>query len=332
MWTLRHPPAWLLLTLALAAPLEAGAELDITDSGSPKNRERGYRSSTRFIILHTTEGEKKGALAKLRHAGEAHYLVDRQGRVTRIVERDRIARHAGRSMWSGIEALDHHSVGIEIVGYHDRPLQAAQLRALKELIAQLKSRYRVPDERVLTHSMVAYGTPNRYHRRPHRGRKRCGMNLTSPAVRAALGLSPLPSADPDVRSGRLVVADRALARHIYGRAQERPARSRRPARGSERNDALYVLPGGRVVEHAELMASAQGRRTLARLPSGTKVLHGYRNAGRISARRPPSVVCGPRWRHPSTLYRLPGGKLVPGDRVRATHLPKGTVVLIRRSL
>lgn len=333
MWTSRPKPHWLLTTLALLAPLTARAELDISDHGSPKNRERGYRGSTRFIILHTTEGEKKGALAKLRHAGEAHYLVDREGRVSRIVERDRVATHAGRSMWGGTEGLDHHSVGIEIVGYHDRPLQAAQLRALKELIAQLKSLYRVPDERVLTHSMVAYGTPNRYHRRAHRGRKRCGMNLTRPEVRAALGLAPLPSADPDVVAGRLVVADRALAKHIYGRAEPPPKRKQRSvASEAEKVDALYVFPDGRIVEHTELITSAAGRRTLQRLPPGTRVLHGYRNAGRISARRPPSVVCGTRWRDPTTLYRLPGGKLVSGDRVRATSLPKNTVVLIRRSL
>lgn len=309
----------------------AGAELDISDFGSPKNKERGARSSTRFIVLHTTEGEKKGALAKLRHAGEAHYLVDRQGRVSRIVDRDRIATHAGRSMWNGTHNLDHHSVGIEIVGYHDRPLEAAQLRALKELISQLKSLYGVPDERVLTHSMVAFGTPNRYHRRAHRGRKRCGMNLVSPEVRRALGLSPVPSVDPDVAAGRLVVADRVLARHIYGGhgTSTKPPKRKR-ARAPE--DALYVFPGGRIASHAELLANAKGRRLLEGLPRGTRVLRGYRNAGRISARRPPSVVCGARWRDPSTLYRLPGGKLIPGDRVKATSLPKNTVVLIRRSL
>ncbi len=72
MWTFAPRPSWLLLTLALGWPTMAGAELDISDFGSPKNKERGARSSTRFIVLHTTEGEKKGALAKLRHAGEAH--------------------------------------------------------------------------------------------------------------------------------------------------------------------------------------------------------------------------------------------------------------------
>ncbi len=34
--------------------------------------------------------------------------------------------------------------------------------ALKELIGELQRIYHIPDERVLTHSMVAYGKPNRW--------------------------------------------------------------------------------------------------------------------------------------------------------------------------
>ncbi len=335
MWTLKAGPSGLLLTLLLCLPVSSRAELDISDSGSPKNHARSGRSSTRFIILHTTEGEKKGALAKLRRSGEAHYLVDRAGHVSRIVDKNRVATHAGRSMWNGTAALDQHSIGIEVVGYHNRPVGKAQLRALRELISQLQSLYDVPDDRVLTHSMVAFGTPNRYHRRAHRGRKRCGMNLSTPEVRAALGLASIPSSDPDVEAGRLVFADPKLAQHLYGaRAKSRASsrsRDRRPSVETH-EDLIYVLPTGRIASHAELLAAKDGRRLLKRLPKGTRVLRGYENAGRISSRRPPSVICGSRWRDPSTLYRLPGGRLVPGNKVRATSLPKNTVVLIRRSM
>lgn len=332
MWTLKTAPIGLLLTLILLSPSVTRAELDISDAPSPKSRERGGRRSTRFLILHTTEGEKKGALAKLRRAGEAHYLVDRRGKVTRLVDKDRIAKHAGRSLWNGVSDLDHHSIGIEVVGYHNRPLGAAQLRALRQLLGQLQSLYDVPDERVLTHSMVAFGTPNRYHRKPHRGRKRCGMNLGTPEARRAMGLDPIPSTDPDVEAGRLVIADAALARHLYGAKASASRKKTRSTRRAEGSDALYVFPGGRIATRAELEAGAEGRRLLRRLPAGTRVLPGYQNAGRISARRPPSVICGARWRDPSTLYRLPGGRLVSGDRIRAHALPKNTVVLIRRPM
>src|SRR5690606_10241679 len=98
-----------------------------------------------YIILHTTEGGGKGSLEKLRRYGEAHYMVDTDGRVTRIIHHGRIAFHAGRSMWYGQTNLDNVSIGIEMVGYHDKPLAAAQKRALRELLGQLKRMYGVPD-------------------------------------------------------------------------------------------------------------------------------------------------------------------------------------------
>ena len=131
----------------------------------------------------------------------------------------------------------------------------------------------------------------------------------------------------------MVFADRKLAQHLYGAAAAKVPRSKKRATSiEEAKDALYVLPNGRLTSHAELLATKNGRRASKGLPRGTRVLRGYQNAGRISARRPPSVVCGSRWRDPSTLYLLPGGKLIPGNQVRATSLPKNTVVLVRRRM
>src|SRR5690606_25227781 len=138
------------------------------------------------------------------------YLVDIDGVVTRIIQRDRIAMHAGRSMWNGKTNLDNISVGIEIVGYHDKPITAAQKQALQELIRQLKAIYKIPDSKVLPHSMVAYGRPNRWHPVSHRGRKRCAMLLARDDLRREIGLHSKPAYDPDVRAGRLKVADAYL--------------------------------------------------------------------------------------------------------------------------
>jgi hypothetical protein len=187
----------------LMGPWEVrGAGLDIHDAFSRRNHERPYRTRTDFIILHTTEGPKEGSLRKVRNNGEAHYLVDRAGRVYRIIDKNRVAYHAGRSMWNGRTNLDRVSVGIEMVGYHHRPLTESQLKALRELLRQLQRIYGVPDERVLPHSMVAYGAPNRWHRRPHRGRKRCAMGLAEPGIRRRLGLEAQPVQDPDVRAAQ----------------------------------------------------------------------------------------------------------------------------------
>ncbi len=182
---------------------------------SPKNGERPKRASTRFIILHTTEGPAKGSGNKLSRYGEANYMVDEQGRVYRIIDRRRVAYHCGHSMWDGRTGLDDCSIGIEMVGYHNKPLTYAQKKALKQLLAELKNIYRVPDNRILTHSMVAYGPPNQWHKRSHRGRKRCGMLMATPSLRRELGLKSKPAYDPDVRARRLVVADAELQRLLY---------------------------------------------------------------------------------------------------------------------
>ncbi|MBR0056492.1 MAG: N-acetylmuramoyl-L-alanine amidase, partial [Kiritimatiellae bacterium] len=206
--------AALAFFLALAAPAFAAVPL-LDTYYSPKNAERPVRSSTRFIILHTTEGAARGAGTKLQKNGEAHYMVDEAGRIYRIIDRKRVAYHCGRSMWNGLSSLDNYAIGIEVVGFHNKDPNAAQCKAIKSLLAELKKVYKVPDDRVLTHSMVAYGAPNQWHKRSHRGRKRCAMRMALPSVRRKLGLNAKPSYDPDVKAGRLVVADQALQKVLY---------------------------------------------------------------------------------------------------------------------
>ncbi len=189
-----------------------------------RNSERPVRRETRFIILHTTEGPAKGSGEKLKRYGEAHYMIDEIGRVYEIVQLKRVAYHCGLSMWNGRTNLDECSIGIEMVGFHNKDLTQAQIKALKDLIAELKRKYPgVADERILTHSMVAYGSPNQWHKRSHRGRKRCGMKMAGSSLRAKLGLRAKPAYDPDVKARRLVVADKELFAILYSRASSATA-------------------------------------------------------------------------------------------------------------
>ena len=208
----------MLLALALCAsvPLFA-APLVLKDNyRSPRNVERPLRKATTLIVLHTTEAHAKSSLNKLSERGEAHYCVVEDGTVYRIIDHNREAFHAGRSMWQGKEDCDEFSIGIEVVGHHDQAVTFQQLDALKELIARLKRYYSIKDAQVVCHSHVAYGAPNSWHKRRHRGRKRCGMIFAMPSVRARLGLSVRPASDPDVRAKRLVQADTDLAAVLYG--------------------------------------------------------------------------------------------------------------------
>ena len=205
-----------LLLVAGACRCAAAPLVLKNDYRSPRNKERPFRKSTRLIVLHTTEAPMKSSLNKLCERGEAHYCVTEKGEVYRIVDRDREAFHAGRSMWNGKEDCDEYSVGIEVVGHHDQSMPLRQLEALKELIDRLKKIYSIRDEQVVCHSQVAYGAPNTWHKKKHRGRKRCGMLFAMPSVRAKLGLTARPAHDPDVKAKRLVQADSYLNSVLYG--------------------------------------------------------------------------------------------------------------------
>ena len=212
-----HFPFALALALILLALQSVAAPVVLKDDyRSPRNKERPLRKATRLIVLHTTEAHAKSSLNKLSERGEAHYCVTEKGEVYRIIDRDREAFHAGRSMWNAKEECDEYSIGIEVVGHHDQSMPLPQLEALRLLLERLKKLYNVPDAQVVCHSHVAYGAPNTWHKQKHRGRKRCGMLFAMPSVRARLGLKARPKYDPDVNAKRLVQADPYLASILYG--------------------------------------------------------------------------------------------------------------------
>ncbi len=116
-----------------------------------------------MIVLHYT-GMKTGAeaLARLRDPQaqvSAHYLVEEDGRVFSLVAEERRAWHAGKSFWKGETNLNDRSIGIEIVnpghefGY--RPFPERQIVAVIDLLTDIRSRWEIPDERILGHSDVA---------------------------------------------------------------------------------------------------------------------------------------------------------------------------------
>ena len=209
--------------------------------------------------------------------------------------------------------------------------------------------------------MVAYGSPNKYHRRSHRGRKRCGMQFGTTAVRLLLGLNSKPSFDPDVRAGRLVNADPYLASVLYG-SQIAPPTAVEPPQvagvepkdegdgdiiegfveiGKEKPTAysiagneyasattIYFLTDGRVRRGDELLK--QDKNLMDHLPEKTRILVGYVYGGNITNNRVPVSVVGREWNYPSTFYRLPDGRIVSGDNVNPRAIPRGTIVLFRR--
>ncbi|MBN2319943.1 MAG: N-acetylmuramoyl-L-alanine amidase [Acidobacteria bacterium] len=295
--TLIKIAAGLLLAPAFGGEISAAPApvFRIRNKYSPENPKRAQRPSTKYIILHTTEGAEAGALHVVRRGGLANYFVSKSGVVYRIIDKRKIAKHAGRSMWDGLTTIDNYSIGIEVVGYHNKDINDAQYDALRELLRQLQSLYDIPDDHVLTHSMVAYGNPNHWHPYKHRGRKTCGMIFAQPEVRARLGLEAQPDHDPDVKAGRLKNADKKLATFLFPE-----------------------IPKPVLVASTE--SSVPPPPPKIEVPDESLVIGNSNTAWEIAR---------DHYNHPSTLYTFPNGTQKSGDQIENwNRIPPGTRVTL----
>ncbi len=279
---------------------------------SPRNPERRIRQSTELIVLHTTEAAARGSLKKLSERGECHYCVTEEGEVYRIVDRDREAFHAGRSMWNGKEDVDKFSIGIECVGYHDKAMPLAQLGAIRELVDELKSMYNLTDDKVVSHSHVAYGSPNKWHPSKHRGRKQCGMLFAMPSVRRMLGLKSRVGADPDVRAKRLVVGDEYLEKVLYGKVDT--------MRGTYGKDAVAAAPAAPAATGAAILGWLGLNDKPKAQISSPKPAGSASRPGSQSAKRKPQAVRTVT--KPATARSATAAKGAKGTPKRQNQKPK----------
>lgn len=135
--------------------------MTIIEAPSPNFNARALPIS--MIVLHYT-GMQDGpsAIARLRDPAaevSAHYLIDEDGTVLRMVAEDKRAWHAGASHWRDIDDVNSASIGIEIVnpghewGY--RPFTPEQMSSLIPLVALIKDRYEITRGNIVGHSDVA---------------------------------------------------------------------------------------------------------------------------------------------------------------------------------
>ena len=135
----------------------------ITELPSPNHDARPGGMPIDMLVLHYT-GMPTGAaaLTRLRDASakvSAHYVVDEDGRVFRLVAEARRAWHAGVACWRGHRDVNGRSIGIELVnpghehGY--RAFPRAQMAALETVAREILTRHRIPPRNVVGHSDVA---------------------------------------------------------------------------------------------------------------------------------------------------------------------------------
>ena len=349
----------MVLILALVFAPSAFAINASTRYRSPRNPERRVRASTSLIVLHTTEAPARSSLNKLSDRGEAHFCVTEDGGVYAIVDRDRVAFHAGRSMWNGKEDVDNFSIGIECVGYHDKPMPMVQLAAIRGLVRELKTMYRIPDYCVVCHSHVAYGSPNKWQKRKHRGRKRCGMLFAMPSVRRVLELKSRPAFDADTRAGRLAVGDDYLQTVLYGRTDTMLAAYRPSAPAPKPVAPPKPAPSPKATEPPKIVAHprpAEPPKAVVRqktpiaiksedpappkpAPSPDTVspprsiaqlmLRGYEQKGTVSKTVSASKIAGGKWNAADTYYTI-RGKVFPGNTIDSAHIEDGMSIWMKK--
>ena len=135
--------------------------LIVRDVPSPNFDAR--RGPPDMLVLHYTGMQTaEAAIARLSDPEtkvSAHYVVDEDGSILKLVPEERRAWHAGRGVWLGETDCNAASIGIEIVnpghefGYRDFP--EVQVDAVISLIADIRTRWTIPDNRIIAHSDLA---------------------------------------------------------------------------------------------------------------------------------------------------------------------------------
>ncbi len=137
--------------------------MQIIERPLPNHDARAPEQAVDILLLHYTGmASAQAALARLCDPAakvSAHYFIDEDGTVSRLVAEERRAWHAGVSQWAGATDINGRSIGIELVnpghefGY--RPFPEPQMATLVELARGILSRHPIPPARVLGHSDVA---------------------------------------------------------------------------------------------------------------------------------------------------------------------------------
>lgn len=133
------------------------------------------------IVYHTTESNlapfEEGENSHLQRLGRNlvewvrqersyHYVIDRFGRVYRVVQETDAANHVGTSIWADSKGvyvnLNDSFLGVSFEGQTGAAdeVTPAQVTAAKELTEMLRSRYGIAAENCITHAQVSVNPDN----------------------------------------------------------------------------------------------------------------------------------------------------------------------------
>jgi len=140
------------------------------------------RSQPAGIVFHITESDQapfessqtsalkrigQNLLAYIRDKRAYHFVIDRFGRVHRIVVESDTANHAGHSVWADSQwvylDLNASFIGVAFEARtqsDQQPINDPQVHAAKSLTEMLRSKYNLPAENCVTHAQVSVNPDN----------------------------------------------------------------------------------------------------------------------------------------------------------------------------
>ncbi|MDC3127737.1 N-acetylmuramoyl-L-alanine amidase [Candidatus Pelagibacter bacterium] len=120
-------------------------------------------SDIKFIIIHYTGMQSKiesiKRLTSSKSKVSCHYLIDRGGKIMRLVDDKKVAWHAGKSRWKRFVNLNHNSIGIELInkghkhGYQN--YTNTQINSLIKLCLYLRKKFKINKSNILGHSDIS---------------------------------------------------------------------------------------------------------------------------------------------------------------------------------
>ena len=121
------------------------------------------KKKIKFIVLHYTGMQsERVAIERLtndRSEVSCHYLINREGKITKLVDEKNIAWHAGRSKWKNFINLNNRSIGIELVNkghkFSYENFSKKQILKLVLLCKTLIKKYKIKKTNILGHSDIA---------------------------------------------------------------------------------------------------------------------------------------------------------------------------------
>jgi N-acetylmuramoyl-L-alanine amidase len=125
---------------------------------SPNKSSRTKKRIT-AILLHDTGGKGAGAVEWLTNKASgvsAHVVIDREGKVYRLVPDSEKAWHAGKSSLWLEDNVNEYSLGVELEDTEDTSeYTEAQLESLTQWCAEKCKTYTIPLNRIIGHEHVA---------------------------------------------------------------------------------------------------------------------------------------------------------------------------------